>query len=138
MQTATPIAPLAPSTGTRPIPITRESFTEALHLAVVQRGPEYVYERPAGLGFCAYWTPETGPSCLIGLTLWIMGYEEAVREAGCSLIHAGDVLHRLGVVDEWLKSAANIAQGRQDARGTWGLAEAHYLRALEIYPPALS
>lgn len=106
------------------------SFTEAMHLAVEESGPDFVYNSTADDG-CTY-TRNGAPDCLVGHAFAIMGI--GINEiqlldfdpAG----EAAEAMVRLGVGTEAERFAADIAQQKQDLGDTWG-------EALEAYEAGL-
>lgn len=119
--------------------ITREAFTDAMKLAVLAKGEDYVYPfrdtgdaepsilpgmnyTPVGSG-CDY-RRNGEPSCLIGYTLDILGIRTT---SGDEEKDASVVLAHYGIVDSLLRIAAVAAQETQDLGGTWGEALSVYL-----------
>lgn len=113
--------------------ITRASFTAAMEAAVAERGADYVYTYTKNIfNRCEYTEEDGAPGCIIGLALAKLGYTgENTRTLayGCGL-GAVQALLRLGVHDERLRAAAELAQRAQDGGEDWGAALATYHRVL--------
>lgn len=103
-----------------------------LRVVVADRGPAYVYERQAGVGFvCVYWDRVKGcPSCLVGHLLAQFGFPEPPPSiegtALYGLVHgseAGSQEFAAYFTERFTFAALRLlaaAQNEQDQGTTWG------------------
>lgn len=111
------------------------TFTEHFDAVVAEYGRDHVYQRPEpdNDGRCYYaWNGEA--SCLIGKTLFAMGFALAVlsQQDNADTAQASEVMRRLGVGTVPERAAADAAQRKQDLSYTWGQAQDEYHRVLDL------
>lgn len=116
--TAPALAPVNPSIGTRPIPITKESLLEAVTLVVAERGPDYVYDEgtpsaDTGEGPTCYYRIDGVGSCVFGRALMNMGYTLRRTYEFASITSVFDRLD-VPATEHRLRNAAARAQNNQD------------------------
>ena len=121
------------------VQITRENFTAAMRAAVAERGEGFVYPAQGSElaeqgwrseeGTCVYDLPDGSPACLIGLALYKID-PGLLTHVGFQVDSASRVMSRVGVQDEMLLLAADMAQDEQDVGVSWGKALSEYERVL--------
>lgn len=123
--TAPAVAPVKPSIGKRPIPLTIDNVVQALELVLVERGPDYVY----GDHFNEYaYRVEGELACIWGVALSGMGYDIDNFFAECieEVIETG----KLGRVSQTVRDAMAVAQCDQDCGMSYGNVVADFKKAV--------
>jgi hypothetical protein len=132
---------------------TTETVSKAIHEAVADKGPDYVYPGWESIG-CTYGEGQFGgdyaPSCIVGHVIAALDIEafKVIAEAetlagescGVSLINQGwdyiaedgeETTPNLGIPPE-AEGALALAQTAQDGGLTWGEALSFFDRSLEV------
>ena len=108
---------------------TAEDVMASMERAVKERGADYVYKAPAGVGECVYVAPDGTPSCIVGWVVNDLAPGQLSRLKGADEEYGGTAADQLtnGFLpsDFWTERAANLAievQNDQDGYMHWGKA----------------
>lgn len=129
---------------TKTITLTIAEATELMERAVTEKGPDYLYTIPEGIGSCSYFDTKGRPSCIVGHVLSYkgLGADDLIcpvlypyGEAYLANYNTGSSVTKLyleGILDAPYEviDALSAAQGFQDTGKTWGEALAAFKDSL--------